>query len=473
MLRAYKYRIYPTDEQKVMLAKTFGCCRYVYNWALEMKEREYRLNKNCIRQNDMQKRVVHKLKPELEWLRKDVSATALEFAIDDLYKGYENFFEGRAEKPTKRCKHDRQHYHDRPDKKGSGVKVNFKRGLLTVPKIKDIPCVFHRRFNTKECKIKQVGIELLKSGVYNASILVDDGKPAPTKAPIDPDKTIGIDTGLKHYVVTSDGLTDEPTHYGKEQKRKMKLLQRRLSKKEIGSLQFRVLKRRIAKLHQHIANQRHNHIHKLTHHLAYENQATTICVEDLNVKGMVKNKHLAYNLADASIGEFYRQLEYKCKWAGKNYIKIDRFAPSSKRCSHCGHVYRQLTLKDRKWTCPVCGTHHDRDLNAAVNIKHFGLSENKTVPLVRWVKPVEQPLMDDRSPASAAGPKKSCCCGSTRRDREDNQQPTLRNRKTSSSGRNRKSEGQRCSNGAPDAPMPQFSEAKPTVSRTTSEASGL
>lgn len=469
MLRAYKYRIYPTDEQKVMLAKTFGCCRYVYNWARELKEREYWQNGESISQRDMQKRVVHELKPELEWLKKDVTAKALEYALDDLYKGYKNYFEKRAEKPHKRRKRDRQHYHDR----GEGVKVQFKKGLLTIPGIKDIPCVYHRRFNTKECKIKQVGIELLKSGVYNASILVDDGKPAPTKAPIDPDKTIGIDTGLKHYVVTSDGLTDEPMHYAKEQKRKLKLLSRRLSKKEIGSRQFRVLKRRIARLHQHIANKRHDHIHKLTHHLAYENQATTICVEDLNVTGMVKNKHLAYNLQDASIGEFYRQLEYKCAWAGKNYIKIDRFAPSSKRCSHCGHVYRQLTLKDREWTCPVCGTHHDRDLNAAANIKHIGLSENKTVPLVRGVKPVEQSLMDDRSPASAAGPKKSCCCGSTRRVREDNQQPPLRNRKTSSSGRNRKSEGQRCSNGAPDAPMPEFSKSNPTVCDSASDVSAV
>lgn len=452
MLRAYKYRIYPTDEQKVMLAKTFGCCRYVYNWALEMKEREYLQNKNNIWQRDMQKRVVHELKPELEWVRTDASAKALEYALDDLYRGYKNFFEGRAEKPKKRRKHDRQHYHDR----GENVKVDFKHSLLSIPNIKDIPCVFHRRFNAKECKIKQVGIELLKSGVYHASILVDDGKSLPTKAPIDPDKTIGIDTGLKHYVVTSDGLTDEPMHFAKEQKRKLKLLSRRLSKKEYGSRQFRVLKRRIAKLHQRVANQRHNHIHKLTHYLAYENQVTTICVEDLNVTGMVKNKHLAYDLQDASIGEFYRQLEYKCAWAGKNYIKIDRFAPSSKTCSHCGHVYRQLTLKDREWTCPVCGTHHDRDLNAAVNIKHFGLSEHQTLPSVRRkVKPVEQPLADDRSPASAAGPKKSCYCGSTRRVREDNQQPTLRNRKTSSSGRNRKSEGQRCSNGASDAPMPE------------------
>ena len=467
MLRAYKYRIYPTDEQKVMLAKTFGCCRYVYNWALEMKETLYWKHHTSVSEYDMNALVRSELREQAPWLT-EVSSKAIEFTMADLYDGYDNYFEGRAEKPTKRRKHDRQHYHTR-----GSIKVNFKRGLLSIPGIKDIPCLFHRRFDTKKCKIKQVGIELLKSGVYNASILVDDGKPVPTKAPIDPDKTIGIDTGLKHYVVTSDGLTDEPTHYAKEQKRKLKLLSRRLSKKEIGSRQFRVLKRRIARLHQHISNKRHDHIHKLTHYLAYENQATTICVEDLNVTGMVKNKHLAYNLQDASIGEFYRQLEYKCKWAGKNYIKIDRFAPSSKTCSHCGHVYRQLTLKDREWTCPVCGTHHDRDLNAAVNIKHFGLSEQKSVPLVRGeFKPVEQSLMDDRSPASAAGPKKSCCCGSTRRVREDNQQPPLRNRKTSSSGRNRKSEGQRCSNGAPDAPMPQFLKSKPTASRTTSEASG-
>jgi len=470
MLRAYKYRIYPTDEQKVMLAKTFGCCRYVYNWARELKEKEYWENGESISQRDMQKRVVHELKPELEWLRKDVTAKALEFALDDLYKGYKNYFEKRSEKPTNRKKHDRQHYHDR----GEGVKVQFKKGLITIPGIKDIPCVFHRRFDTKECTIKQVGIELMPSGVYRASILLEDGKQEPTKAPIDPDKTIGIDTGLKHYVVTSDGLTDEPTHEAKKRKRKLKLLSRRLSKKEYGSRQFRILKHRIARLNEHTANRRHNHIHKLTHYLAYENQATTICVEDLNVEGMKHNKHLAYSVSDASIGEFYRQLEYKCKWAGKNYIKIDRFAPSSKRCSHCGHIYKGLTLKEREWTCPICGTHHDRDLNAAINIKHFGLSVNETLPSVRReVKPVEQPLVDDRSHASASGPKKLCCCGSTRRVREDNQQPTLRNRLTGSDGRSRKSDGQRCSTRSTRRPDARILNSNPTESVSPSEASNI
>lgn len=436
MLRAYKYRIYPTDEQKVMLTKTFGCCRYVYNWALEMKELLYWKYHVSVSEFDMKSMVVHELRPLAPWL-KEVSQEALMHAVADLYEGYTNYFEGRAEKPTKRLKRGRQHYHDRRH-----IRADFKRGLLSISKMKNIPCVFHRRFNTDECVIKQVGIELLTSGVYNASLLVDDGQPMPTKKPIDPDKTIGIDMGMKHYVVTSDGLTDEPVHYAKKQKRKLKLLQRRMDKKVIGSRKFCIYKRRIAKLHQHVANKRHDHINKLTHYLAYENQATTICVEDLEIAEMKRNKHLAYNLEEVSIGEFYRQLKYKCDWAGKNYIKISQYAPSSKRCSKCGYIYRKLTIDDREWTCPECGTHHDRDFNAAVNIKHFGLSEQQTLPSVRRkVKPVEQPLVDDRSPASAAGPKKPCCCGSTRRVREDNQQPTLRNRKTSSSGRNRKSDG--------------------------------
>ena len=448
MYKQYKYRIYPTDEQKVLLAKTFGCCRYVYNWALELKEKEYWQNRERISEYDMTARVRNELRKEAPWLS-EVSSKAIEFAIADLYDGYDNYFEKRAKMTHKRRKNNRQHYHDRGTSRGkSTIKVNFKRGLLTIPKIKDIPCVFHRRFNTNNCTIKQVGIELLPSGVYHASILVDDGKPDKKKAPIDPDKAIGIDVGLKHYVVTSDGLTDEPTHEAKKEKRKLKLLQRRLAKKEYGSRQYRILKHRIARLYERVKNRRIDHIHKLTHYLAYESQATTICVENLNLEGMRHNKHLAYDLQDAAISIFYRQLEYKCRFVGKNYIKIDRFAPSSKRCSYCGYIYRGLKLSEREWTCPECGTHHDRDLNAAVNIKHLGLCVNETLPSVRReVKPVEQPLMDDRSPASAAGPKKLCCCCSTRRVREDNQQPMLRNRLTSSSGRSRKSEETQSSKG--------------------------
>ena len=407
MLRAYKYRIYPTEEQKVMLAKTFGCCRYVYNWARSLKEKAYKEGGENIGKFDMMGRVRNELHETAPWLA-EVSSKAIEFAIADLYRAYDNFFAGYARYPNFRSKHKRQSYHDR-----GNIKADFKHGLISIPKIKDIPCVFHRRFSGR---IKQVGVELMPSGKYRISILVDDGHALPEKAPIDPEKTLGIDTGLMHFAVLSDGQTYEPTREAKHEKRKLKLLSRQLSKKEKGSRQFRILKRRIARLHERVANRRTDRIHKLTHYLASENQATTICVEDLNVKGMARNKHLAYSVQDAAIGEFYRQLEYKCALAGKNLIKIDRFAPSSKRCSHCGHINKGLTLSEREWTCPECGTHHDRDLNAAVNIKHFGLCANETLPSVRRkVTPVEQPLVDDRS----SEPKKLHRCYTARRERAD------------------------------------------------------
>ena len=390
MLRAYKYRIYPTEEQRAMLAKTFGCCRVAYNWALEQKEKAYKENQESISEFDMNYKVRHELRDKQDPWMKKVSSKAIEFAIADLYDGYKNFFERRAKYPNFRSKHQRQHYHDR-----GSILVNFKRGLITIPKIKDIPCVFHRRFSGR---IKQVGVELLPSGRYYVSVLVDNGLTLPEKAPIDPDKTIGIDTGLTHFAVMSDGQTYEPTHEAKKEKRRLKLLSRQLARKKKGSRQFRTLKKRIARLHERVANRRKDHIHKLTHYIACENQATTICVEDLNVKAFMRNKQIAYNVADACLGEFYRQLEYKCAWAGKNYVKIDRFAPSSKTCSCCGYIYKTLARGERKWTCPECGTHHDRDLNAAVNIKHFGLSEQKTLPSVRRkVTPVKKAPVDDRS----------------------------------------------------------------------------
>ena len=377
----------------------------------------------------MNARVRHELRDSAPWLA-EVSSAAVEFAVIDLYQAYANFFKGNARYPNFRSKHHRQSFHDR----GKGIHADFKNGLVTIPKIKGIPCVFHRRFTGR---IKQVGVELLPSGKYHISFLVDDGHDLPEKAPIDPDKTLGIDTGLMHFAVLSDGQTYQPTREAKKEKRRLKLLSRRLSRKQKGSRQFRVLKKRIARLHEKVANRRTDHIHKLTHYLASENQATTICVEDLNVKAMQRNKHLAYSISDAAIGEFYRQLEYKCKWAGKNYNKIDRFAPSSKRCSHCGYIYKRLTLSVRQWTCPECGTHHDRDLNAAINIKHFGLSVKETLPSVRRkVKPVEKATVDDRF----SEPKKQPLCEAGKvKD--------------------------------PRVPMPDFCQTHPTSTLSTSETS--
>ena len=396
-----------------MLAKTFGCCRYVYNWALELKEKVYKEEGKVVSEFEMEKRVAHDLKPIAPWLN-EVSAKALCCAINDLYEGYRNFFGGRANKPKFRCKDRRQHYHDRPNNRGYGVKADFKNGLVSVPRIPNIPCVFHRRFTGR---IKQAGIELLTSGRYYVSILVDDGQPLPISPAVEPENTLGIDTGLIHLAILSDGQKPyEHIHVGKKNERKLKLLQRQFRKKQKGSRMYKKLKLRISRLHEHISNCRKDYIHKVTHRIVSENQATTICVEDLKIKSWTRNKSLAFNVADACLGMFYNQLKYKCLWAGKNYIKIDPFAPSSKMCSCCGYINKQLTWDDREWTCPDCGAHHNRDLNAAINIKHFGLSEKSPYPRY-WgkVKPAEQPLADDRS----SEPKKLHRCYTARRARAD------------------------------------------------------
>ena len=205
-------------------------------------------------------------------------------------------------------------------------------------------------------------------------------------------------------------------HFARKERRKLKLLSRKLEKKQKGSRQFSIIKKRIARLHERVTNKKHNHIHKITHYLAYKSGLTSFIVEDLNIEGMLKNKHLAYSMNDASIGEFYRQLEHKCELTGKNYIKIDRWLPSSKACNQCGYIYKNLSMRERWWICPECGTHHDRDLNAAINIKKYGLDKAKTLPLERReVKPVEQPLVDDRS----SEPKKLRWRKSSRRVREE------------------------------------------------------
>ena len=175
---------------------------------------------------------------------------------------------------------------------------------------------------------------------------------------------------------------------------RLKLLQKRLSRKQKGSANRNKARIRVARLQEHIANSRKDSLHKITHALTHDSQVRTICMEDLNVKGMQRNHHLAQAVGDASFGMFLTLLEYKCSWYGVNLIKIDRFAPSSKTCGKCGHVYKGLNLSERSWTCPECGTHHDRDFNAACNIKEFGL---KALPTERGkVKPVDCPLVDDR-----------------------------------------------------------------------------
>ena len=406
MLRGYKYRIYPTDEQKVLFAKTFGCVRVVYNWGLDIKSRLYKEEKQSVGVVALINRMVAELKPEKEWL-KEVNSQALQMALRNLDTAYSNFFKKNGRYPTFKSKHNRQSFHN-----PQGCSIDFAKGLLNIPKAKGIPIVLHRKFRGD--RIHDVTISMEKDGRYYASILVDTfDKPLP-KRPVTEETTIGIDTGLKTFAVCSNGEEFAAAHFLKAQKRKLKLLGRRLSRKKKGSKAFDGTKQKIARVHSKVARQRLDYLHKITHRLTHENQVGTICVEDLNVKGMVRNKHLAYDISDAGIGMFYTMLAYKCQWYGINLVKIGRFQPSSKQCSCCGHINRTLTLSVREWTCPECGTHHDRDYNASVNIKYFGL---ETLRMERAeVKPVECPLVDDRASAPKkqryfeTGKKMGTCC---------------------------------------------------------------
>lgn len=270
-------------------------------------------------------------------------------------------------------------------------RVDFEKGTLTIPKAKDISAVPHRKFKGM---VKTVTISMTLSGKYFASVLVDTTIQELPASAIQGNTTLGIDLGIKSLAVCSDGRTfDNPKNLQRSLDR-LKLLQKRLSRKQKGSANRNEARIRVARLQERIANCREDNLHKITHALTHDSQVRTLCMEDLNVKGMQHNHHLAQAVGDASFGIFLMLLEYKCRWYGVNLIKIDRFVPSSKTCGKCGYVYKGLKLNERNWTCPECGTHHDRDFNAACNIKEFGL---KALPTERGkVKPVDCPLVDDR-----------------------------------------------------------------------------
>ena len=387
MLRAYKYRIYPTDEQKVLFAKTFGCCRFVYNWALNLKIEAYKLEKKSVAYKEVQNRMVNELKKENQWLT-EVNSQALLNSIRNLDTAYKNFFRDTHAVgfPRFKSRKNRQSFQC-----PQHCSVDFGKGTVSIPKAKDIPAVLHRRFKGT---VKTVTVSMTPSGKYFASVLVDTAIQELPVSPIQGDTALGIDLGIKSLAVCSDGRTfDNPKNLQHSLDR-LALLQKRLSRKQKGSANRNKARIRGARLQEHIANCRKDNLHKITHVLTHDSQVRTLCMENLNVKGMQSNHHLAQAVGDASFGKFLTMLEYKCRWSGVNLVKIDRFAPSSKTCGQCGYVYKGLKLSERSWTCPECGTHHDRDFNAACNIKEFGL---KALPTERGkVKPVDCPTVDDR-----------------------------------------------------------------------------
>ncbi len=369
--RAYRYRFYPTPEQAHNLACTFGCVRFVYNYALNRRKRAYFDHNIKLYTKNLSAAITALKKEEgTAWLR-EVSSVPLQQALRHLDTAYTNFFEGRAEYPTFKKKHGQQSatYTDNA--------FTLKNGKLTLAKQKEPLHIVWSRPLPEGAQPSSVTVSKDKSGRYFVSILVEEG--IGTLPLID--KAVGIDLGLKSFLITSDGETiPNPKYYVRDEK-KLAKAQRKHARKKKGSKNRNKARKKVARLHARIADTRRDFQQKTSTKLIRENQV--ICLETLNVKGMLQNHKLAKAISDVGWGEFTRQLEYKAKWYGRTIIKIDRWYPSSKTCSDCGHVLDTLTLDVREWVCPCCGTWHDRDINAARNILAAGLAASACGGMVR------------------------------------------------------------------------------------------
>jgi putative transposase len=366
LFKSYKYRLYPTEDQLIKIDHTINVCRFVYNLALETKILAYQSARKNLSAYDL-----HSQLPELKeanpWM-KEVDSQALQFAIRQMDSAFQKFFNG-AGFPKFKSKHKSRLSFHAPN---NTRRINWALSTITIPKIENIPAILDRPFKGT---IKDITISKTPTGKYFASILVDNKAELPAKPPISEATAIGIDVGIKSFVVTSDGRQFEPNRKLKSNLKRLQCLQRRASRKQKGSNNRKKANLCVATLHEKITNQRTDYIHQVTTRLIRDNQTESIVIEDLGVAGMLKNGNLAQAISDVSFGKFFEVLKYKCDWYGKNLIVIARWAPSSKRCSCCGAINGALTLADRAWTCAECGTRHDRDYNASQNIKWYGLQQ--------------------------------------------------------------------------------------------------
>ena len=368
MLKAYKYRLKPTEKQKILINKHIGSCRLVYNWALEQKIKTYEQTGKSINHMGLDK-LLPALKTEKPFL-KETNSQSLQGMTKHVDAAFVRFFREKNGFPKFKSKKNPiqsfpipQHY-----------TVDFEKGTIKLPKIGKVKTVFHRRF---EGTLRTATISRSCTGKYYISILVDDGKELPDTQKYIESTTIGVDVGIKDFAVLSTGVKVENPKYLKDSLKRLTCLQKRVSRKQKGSNRRNKAKLLLSKIHEKISNQRNDFQHKLSSKLISENQA--IALETLNVKGMVKNHHLAQAISDSAWSSFVTKLEYKAQWCGKTVLRIGQFEPSSKLCNVCGYHNSELTLKDREWICPDCKTPHDRDINAAINIKKFSLLDQNLI----------------------------------------------------------------------------------------------
>lgn len=361
MLKAYKYRIYPNKQQIEQIQKTFGCCRFVYNQTLAYRKEKYEITKESMSKLDCNNYVNQFLKKKYLWL-KEVDKFALTNSVYNMDSAYQKFFKEHTGYPKFKSKRDN---HKSYTTNFTNRNITVEANKVKLPKLKWVKAKIHREFTGR---IKSATISQVPSGKYFVSLLVE------TEHIVLPhtDGQVGIDLGVKDLLITSDGEKKDNIRTTKKYEDKLAKEQRKLAHKKKGSSNWNKQRIKVARLHEKILNTRKDYLHNISHELIKENQL--IVTEGLAVNNMVRNHHLAKAISDCGWYELTRQINYKSKWNNRTYIKIGRFTKSSQPCNVCGYVNADTKdLSVREWTCPNCGSVHDRDINAAINILNEGL----------------------------------------------------------------------------------------------------